>query len=214
MRTHVPPPGLDSSGAIRYNEAMNTQTIQEGISYTFGDDAPEQLRGRRCTGGTPATIDGIAVIRFAERIGGKGVCARLEGRPELAAAAAAYIAAQVEARAAAEAERNRPEWVERRRISNLFARAEGLRDYPAEYHLVLQGAQAALAAWRERYPEAAREARRERLLAEARDAEEKATGALTYDADGWLSAEDRQERHDKWMAAAAQLRREADTLNG
>ena len=44
---------------------------------------------------------------------------------------------------------------ERDRISSMFDRAEDLRDYPGDYFPARIKAKKALAAWREKYPEAA-----------------------------------------------------------
>lgn len=81
---------------------MSTQTAAQqaiGISYTFGPDAPAALRGMRCTGGEPwVAADGTRVVRFAERVNGKRVCARIAGRPELEQIVTEYERAQAEAK--------------------------------------------------------------------------------------------------------------------
>jgi len=108
------------------------------------------------------------------------------------------------------AENSKPVNVARRRVSGLFDAAERRLDYPGEYYPLLRDAQRALADWRKEYPEAADEERRAALRAKAAHREQLALGALTYDADGSLSAEMQRERHDAWKAEAAELRREAD----
>lgn len=60
---------------------------------------------------------------------------------------------------------------ERHRIDLMFDRAEDLRDYPGDYFPAKIKAKKALAAWREKYPEAAAEEAAEHA---AREAAEKA----------------------------------------
>jgi hypothetical protein len=61
----------------------------------------------------------------------------------------------------------------RARVTNLFARAESLEDSPAAYLAADRQAREALAAWRDRYPEAA-------AAEDAAAAEEKARKAAEY----------------------------------
>lgn len=67
-----------------------------------------------------------------------------------------------------------------------------------------------LAAWRVKYPAAAREEDRNELLEKAEKEESLAKGALVYDADGWLSRVDQKKAHDEHMAKAAEYRRQAE----
>lgn len=63
----------------------------ERIKYVVGEnDHTESLRGRTLTGGIPTEIQGIQVVRFAEKIGGKTICMKYDNRPELAALVAEY----------------------------------------------------------------------------------------------------------------------------
>lgn len=95
-------------------------------------------------------------------------------------------------------------------ITVMFDRAEDLRDYPGQYFPALAKADKALAQWREDYPEAGRDEKRSNLLASAESMERQAKGALTYDADGWISPNEQQKRHDEGMVKAANLRTEAE----
>lgn len=109
-----------------------------------------------------------------------------------------------------------PHNVERRRIDALYAVADralngSYCDPGTGYGLQAQ-ADAALEAWRLQYPDAAREEHRQQLIDEAGVLEHKAVGALTYDADGWLSADEQQRRHDDLMSQAAVKRVEAAKL--
>lgn len=101
---------------------------------------------------------------------------------------------------------------ERWEIEVLFQKAERLVDYPGSYHPALNAAEAALTAWREKYPEAAREEDRRNLLAQADKHDELAVGALVYDADGWLSASEQETRAAEFRAKAEKLRARAAAL--
>lgn len=107
-----------------------------------------------------------------------------------------------------------PEWAERRAISALFAKAARLEyvDSNAYYH-TLHEAEAALAAWQAKYPRAAAVERSESLRVAAEHERHLALGALTYDCDGSLSREDQDREHDRRMAVAADLDRQADALS-
>lgn len=98
----------------------------------------------------------------------------------------------------------------RQRVWSLFDRAEDLQDDPDRYGPALLAARAALDEWQACFPEAAQEERREWLLAEAMALECRAGDALLFDADGSLGRDDRQRRHDDYMARAAQKRAEAE----
>lgn len=71
------------------------------ITYTFPQDCPiPQLRGLTVTGGKFCRIDGAwqkepDAVRFAERIEGKAVVARIAGKPELEAALTAHNNAKI-----------------------------------------------------------------------------------------------------------------------
>lgn len=72
---------------------------QMGISYTFGQDSQiPELRGVTCQGGEFFRLDGKAgepdAVRFATRVNGKQVAARIAGKPELETALAEYKAAE------------------------------------------------------------------------------------------------------------------------
>lgn len=101
---------------------------------------------------------------------------------------------------------------ERERIHYLFDKAERCRDYPGTYFPLLGEARAALAKWRENFPAAAREEDRKNLIERAEHQEHLANGAHSYDADGWLNAEAREERAQEFLKKAAELRAQAAAL--
>lgn len=105
-----------------------------------------------------------------------------------------------------------PATIARNKVSALFAKAERLIDYPGEYFPARNAARKALIEWQANYPEAAKEEKRSKLLAQAEDLKSKAIGALVYDADGSLTAEYQQKQHDKWMAEAEAKIAEANAL--
>ncbi|MGB4006975.1 MAG: hypothetical protein WBL79_00030 [Bacillota bacterium] len=113
-----------------------------------------------------------------------------------------------------EAARRDPVNMERTRIDRLYAQAQRACDNGnnSEYFSLKAQADKALAAWREAYPAAANNERKHALEADADALEAKAKGALLYDADGDLSREQQQARHDSWMAAAQAKRDEAAKL--
>jgi hypothetical protein len=121
----------------------------------------------------------------------------------------ALLAARDEYRAEVNAIRNDPANVERRRIAAMYAKARRHEDYPGEYYAMLADADAALMAWREKYPKAAARERAEDLRAKADRQESLAKGALVYDADGLYSTEDQERRAAEFRAKAAELRAEA-----
>ena len=122
------------------------------------------------------------------------------------AAKAAYDALPADVRASRE---------ERAAISDLYARAEKALNRDTDADNVSRGyslraeADRRLADWRERCPRAAAEEEAVRLLSQAEHEETLAAGALTYDADGWLSRDEQQRRHDEHVAKAADLREQA-----
>lgn len=124
----------------------------------------------------------------------------------------ALLAARDEYRAEVDAIRNDPANMERRKIAAMYVKAERLRDYPGEYYGMLAEADAALRAWREKYPKAAARERAEGLRAKADEQDRLAKGALVYDADGLLSHEDQERRAAEFRAKAAALRAEAEKV--
>jgi ribose 1,5-bisphosphokinase PhnN len=105
---------------------------------------------------------------------------------------------------AAQKERGEIEW--------MFDRAEAKRDYPGSYFPAKMKAEAALKAWREKYPREAALEVASRLRRQAESLKSKALGALVYDADGSLDAAHQQKRHDDWMAEAQTKLAEAEKL--
>lgn len=126
----------------------------------------------------------------------------------------AILAARDEYRAELDAIRNDPANIERNRIEGLYAKAEKHINYPGDYYGILAEADAALKAWQAKYPAAAAREKAAILRAKADHQDSLAKGALVYDADGWLSAEDQERRAAEFKAEAAKLRAEADRLEG
>lgn len=73
-------------------------------------------------------------------------------------------------------------------------------------------AAAMLKAWREKYPAEARAEDAADLRAQAEAKRSLAVGALTYDADGWISQDEQRKRHDEIMAEAVALEKQAKEL--
>jgi hypothetical protein len=124
-------------------------------------------------------------------------------------AKAEYDALPAEVRAARE---------ERAAIDDLYRRSYKALNRDTDDNNVERGyrlqaeADRRLAAWQEKYPDAAKEELRRDLLARADHEEELAVGALTYDCDGSFSPEYQRQRHDEFMAKAADYRRQAAQL--
>ena len=96
-------------------------------------------------------------------------------------------------------------------IAELF-QAGLWRVTPGSYFPALRKAEDALADWKVKYPEAAKQEYREHLVAQAAALKDKAKGALLWDMDGSLSAADRQRRHDEMIAEAEALIAKANSL--
>jgi len=110
-----------------------------------------------------------------------------------------------------------PEVAERQTIERLFDGAERAinatdDDNVMRHHRLLGDAKARLAAWRLKYPEAAKEERRRYLIGQAEHQEHLAHGAMLYDCDGSLSQQDQERRRDESLAAAGVLRQQAAAL--
>lgn len=187
------------------------------IEYDLTDHP--MLGTRHLDGGQPETRRGIAVVAFRAWHKGKQICVRYDTRPDLKAVVEKYQNALAEwqeemNRREAEAQQKAacPEWRERRRVTQMFRRAERLKDYPGDYFPALAEAEKALAAWGEKYPAAAREEDALHWEAKAGHEDEMASGALVYDADGWLSSDDQNRRSEEHKAKAAEYRQKAAEL--
>lgn len=107
---------------------------------------------------------------------------------------------------------------ERIAIDELYYRADRSLNHDTDEDNVSRGyrlqaeADRRIKAWRERYPYAAERERVNDLRAKADREDSLAVGALTYDADGWISPEEQQRRYDAGKAAATALRAEAEQL--
>lgn len=121
-------------------------------------------------------------------------------------------------RAAAEAAMT-PAQRDKIEIEKLYAQAERLENSDSEDNVsgpirLRAQARKLQAKWEAKYAPEASKAKAESLREQARRERETAVGALTYDADGWLSAEDQQRRHDEHMTRAAQVEAQAAELEG
>jgi len=106
---------------------------------------------------------------------------------------------------------------ERREIERLRNRAERLAESDSEDNVsgpmrLRAEADRRMAAWRKAYPDEARAEEAGRLERLAVDEDRLAAGAATYDADGWLSEADREERAAGHRATAAEYRERAAAL--
>lgn len=100
-------------------------------------------------------------------------------------------------------ENNRTAQAERSKIERMYDAAEAKRDWPGSYFPAVYQARAALSAWRAKYPREAARENASNLRAQADALKLKALRALTYDADGVISADEQRKRHDEWMEQAA-----------
>lgn len=109
---------------------------------------------------------------------------------------------------------NLPENKERRAIDDLYDRADRLErsnsdDNVAGPARLRAEARNRMAAWREKYEDAAKKEDRRNSLDKAATLRQKAVGALVYDADGILSREEQQARHDELIRQAEEIERKA-----
>lgn len=107
---------------------------------------------------------------------------------------------------------------ERKAIEKLYGIADKALNYDTDEDNVSRSystrteADRRLEAWQKNYPKAARRERARDMDSQADREENLAVGALTYDADGWISPEEQKQRHDEGMVKAADLRAEAQKL--
>lgn len=107
---------------------------------------------------------------------------------------------------------------ERNAIEQLYIRSCRALNHDTDDNNVSRGyslqaqANTRLKEWRVKYPKMAMLEDAGSLEAQANKEDELASGALVYDADGWISSEGQQQRHDEHKAKAAQLRAEAKAL--
>jgi len=149
----------------------------QNITYTFSQNCPiQELRGITVTCGVFCRADGRwnetpDAVRFAERIAGRDVIAKIAGKPELEAALAAHLAEKL-------AVKNRMAamgWPQYSAARDAFANASAAYDraseygYPAREAQSLAIAEKALAAAGAQYPLAAAYAKAERYSSAAHD---------------------------------------------
>jgi hypothetical protein len=109
---------------------------------------------------------------------------------------------------------NLPENRDRREIENLYDKAYRIEHSGREDNVMAPAqmrseARRMMAAWREKYPDAAMAEDKRNLRAKAEDMRSKAIGALLYDMDGSLSREAQQQRHDDYIRQAEEIERGA-----
>jgi len=114
---------------------------------------------------------------------------------------------------------NLPEYRERREIDALYAEADRIERSDSENNVILpmqlrSRAKQRLAAWREKYPEAAQAEKATSLMRRAAELRYKAVGALLYDADGLLNRAEQDRRHDKMIAKAEEMEAQARAITG
>jgi hypothetical protein len=112
-----------------------------------------------------------------------------------------------------------PAQKEREAIAKLYNKAEAAYyseddDNVSDYYGFLGAADRRFAAWKIAYPQDWALEQAENLEFEASEKEYKAAGALTYDADGWITPAEQQARHDRFIAEANDLREQAKKLKG
>lgn len=105
----------------------------------------------------------------------------------------------------------------RAEINDLYYRANKLEDSPSEDNVsgpIMMRSKAArlLTEWRTKYPADAARERKDDLMSKAQDLRSKAIGALTYDADGMISQEEQQKRHDDYINQAKKIEEEANKI--
>jgi len=113
-----------------------------------------------------------------------------------------------------QADRTRPGGYERAQIDALLFQANRLANGPSEDNVsgpisLRAEARRRLAQWRENYPAEAAEERADELRSLAEHEDHLAVGALTYDADGWISREDQNRRAAEHRTKADEYRRQA-----
>jgi len=103
-----------------------------------------------------------------------------------------------------------PAMRERAEISAIYSKAHKLENSSSEDNVsgpmrLRARANTMLDAWRTKYPNEAKKETNGILLAKAQELRSKAIGALTYDADGWITQEEQQKRHDDFIKQAEAL---------
>ncbi len=106
---------------------------------------------------------------------------------------------------------------EKNEIDKMFAQADYIANSDREDNVMFPNilrckAKKLLEAWKEKYPAEANREKAEELRQQAQHKRDLAVGALTYDADGWLSSDQQQQRHDDFITEAKSLEREANDL--
>jgi hypothetical protein len=109
-------------------------------------------------------------------------------------------------------EQSKPANIDRHRIADLHRKADRLEDYPGESIPMHMEADRLYAIWCDKYPEEAKEERRQELIAKADHQRELASGALTYDADGSIGPEMQRERYNQFTAKALEFEAQAKAL--
>jgi hypothetical protein len=105
----------------------------------------------------------------------------------------------------------------RREINDLYYRAHKLAESDSEDNvsgpMMLRGkADKMLSEWQAMYPAEAAQERKDALMSKAQDLRDKASGALTYDADGLIGPEEQQKKHDDFINQAKAIEAQAANI--
>ena len=121
---------------------------------------------------------------------------------------------QARAKAKRDAART-PAQIEREAIIELCRKSEAEIDNPHDsilYWKYKNEASARFEKWKRNYPNGWKREQAEDLMSMAERQKSLAVGALVYDMDGSLSAEDQKDRHDKFMQTANEMIKKAEAL--
>jgi hypothetical protein len=122
---------------------------------------------------------------------------------------------ELQARAQRKWKERTPAQIERDTINDLFYKAGKEEDNPNDsimYWKYRNEATSRLEQWKKDYPNDWIKEQAEDLVAEAKEEESLASGALTYDADGWIDEKEQWKRHDEHIAKAKSYREQAKEL--
>jgi len=166
-------------------------------------------------------------LKDADALKAKYVKAMKEGKPELIAnehlgRIGIVGDKRIEWESVPEAEiqaKITPAQRERAEIGKLFIEADRIENSDSEDNVWLPmqiraKARAQLAKWRAKNPKEADKEKASWLRAQAEHKRSLASGAMVYDADGWLSSAEQHRRRDAFLAEAEKLEQEALELTG
>jgi hypothetical protein len=108
-----------------------------------------------------------------------------------------------------------PAQIERDEIRRLFFRAKQEEDNPHDsvmYWKYKGEANHRLEQWKKDFPDDWKREQAQDLILQAEKQDELGVGALVYDCDGLFDENEKQRRHDQFIARSAELRKQADEL--